>query len=181
MQLICEAYAMLKGVLGLTNDEVRQLRLPFPVTVYGVAQTRIGVSDNGMVLLGQPRIYQMNPPEGCLQTAAAPNDALYTLALDWRPDLGGQEVYVHQPDADTYVVTWSQMRRAGNPTPQTFQLVLRRNGQITANYQTVEAVSPGIIGVENWDGTVAQQIRCGGKGRAVRSGDTVRFSPVLPW
>jgi thermitase len=170
-----------RQALGLTNDEVRQLRLPFPVTVYGVAQTRIGVSDNGLVLLGQPRVYQMNPPAGCLQTAAAPNDAIYALALDWRPDLGGQEVYVHQPDADTYVVTWSQIRRAGNPTPQTFQLVFRRNGQITASYQAVEAASPGIIGVENWDGTVAQQIRCEGKGRIVRSGDSVSFDPVLPW
>lgn len=170
-----------RQALGLTNDEVRQLRLPFSVTFYGVAQTRIGISDNGLVILGQPRIYQLDPPQGCLQTAAAPNNAIYALALDWRPDLGGQEVYVHQPDADTYVVTWYQMRRAGNATPQTFQLVLRRNGQITANYQAVEAVSPGIIGVENWDGTVAQQIRCGGTGRTVRPGDTVSFSPALPW
>jgi thermitase len=170
-----------RQALGLTNDEVRQLRLPFSVAFYGVAQTRIGISNNGMVLLGQPRTYRMDPPEGCLQTAVAPNDAIYVLALDWRPDLGGQEVYVHQPDADTYVVTWYQMRRAGNSTAQTFQLVLRRNGPITANYQAVEAVSPGIIGVENWDGTVAQQIRCGGTGRAIRSGETVSFSPVLPW
>ena len=170
-----------RQALGLANNEVRQLRLPFPVNFYGVAQTRIGISDNGVVILGQPRTYQMYPPEGCLQTAAAPNDAIYVLALDWRPDFGGQEVYVHQPNADTYVITWYQMRRAGNPEPQTFQLVLRRDGQITANYQAVEALSPGIIGVENWDGTVAQQIRCGGTGRVVKSGDTLSFSPILPW
>ena len=170
-----------RQALGLTNNEVRQLRLPFPVSFYGVAQTRIGISDNGVAILGQPRTYQMYPPEGCLQTAAAPNDAIYVLGLDWRPDFGGQEVYVHQPNADTYVITWYQMRRAGNPEPQTFQLVLRRDGQITANYQAVEALSPGIIGVENWDGTVAQQIRCAGAGRVVRSGEMVSFSPVLPW
>ncbi len=170
-----------RQALGLTNNEVRQLRLPFPVTFYGSAQTRIGISDNGVVILGQPRTYQMYPPENCLQTAATPNDAIYVLALDWRPDFGGQEVYVHQPNADTYVITWYQMRRAGNPLPQTFQLSLRRDGQITANYQAVEAVPPGIIGVENWDGTVAQQIWCHRAGRVVRSGDTVRFSPVLPW
>ena len=170
-----------RQALGLENNEVRQLRLPFPVLSYGVAQTRIGISDNGLVIFGQPRTYQMYPPGGCLQTAAAPNDALYILALDWRPDFGGQEVYVHQPNSDTYVVTWYQMRRADNPTPQTFQLVLRRNGQITANYKAVELISPGSIGAENWDGTVAQQIRCAGTGRAVRSGDTVAFTPVLPW
>jgi len=123
----------------------------------------------------------MYPPEVCLQTAAAPNDTIFVLALDWRPDFGGQEVYVHQPNADSYAVTWSQMRRAGNPAPQTFQLVLRRDGQVTANYRTIESSSSGIVGAENWDGTVAQQIRCGGAGRAITSGDTVSFSPTLPW
>ena len=167
--------------LGLENDTVRQLRLPFPVMYYGEGQTRIGISDNGLVIFGQPGVYQLYPPTGCLQTAAAPNNALYILALDWRPDFGGQEVYVHRPNADTYVVTWSQVRRAGNLTPQTFQLVLRRNGQITANYRTIEFPSPGAIGAENWDGTVAQQIRCAGAGLAVRSGDTVALNPALPW
>ena len=170
-----------RQALGLANNEVRQLRLPFPISFYGVTQTRIGISDNGVVILGQPRTYQMYPPEGCLQTAAAPNDAIYVLALDWRPDFGGQEVYVHQPDADMYVITWYQMRRAGNPEPQSFQLVLRGNGQITANYQAVETLSPGIVGVENWDGTAAQQIRCGGSGGPIRSGVTVVFNPILPW
>ena len=170
-----------RQTLGLTNNEVRQLRLPFPVTLYGQGQTRIGVSDNGLVIFGQSGIYQMYPPTGCPQTAAAPNNALYVLALDWRPDFGGQEVYIHRPDADTYVVTWYQMRRAGNPAPQTFQLVLRRDGQITANYQAVEALSSGTIGAENWDGTVAQQIRCDGAGLAVRSGSSVQITPVLPW
>ena len=167
--------------LGLENDTVRQLRLPFPITFYGEGQTRIGISDNGLVILGQPGIFQMYAPTGCLQTAAPPNNALYVLALDWRPDFGGQEVYVHEPNADTYVVTWWQVRRAGNLTPQSFQLVLRRNGQITANYRTIESPSPGTIGAENWDGTVAQQIQCAGAGLAVRSGDTVQITPVLPW
>ena len=167
--------------LGLDNDTVRQLRLPFPVMFYGEGQTRIGISDNGLVIFAQPGVYQMYPPAGCLQTAAAPNNALYVLALDWRPDFGGQEVYVHQPNADTYVVTWWQVRRAGNLTPQSFQLVMRRNGQITANYRTIEVPSPGTIGAENWDGTVAQQIRCAGAGLAVGPGATVQITPVLPW
>ena len=167
--------------LGLENNSVRQLRLPFPVMFYGAFQTRIGISDNGLVIFGQPATVQMYPPTGCLQTAAAPNNAIYALALDWRPDFGGQQVYVHQPDTDTYVVTWSQMRRAGNPVPQSFQLVFRRSGSITANYRSIETLSPGIVGAENWDGTVAQQILCGGIGRGVGSGDSVAFKPGLPW
>ncbi len=78
-------------------------------------------------------------------------------------------------------MTWYQVRRAGNPLPQTFQLVLRRGGPITAYYQTIESPAPGIIGAENWDGTVAQQIRCNGAGSPIYAGDTAVFNPVLPW
>lgn len=162
------------------DNALRQLALPFPVTFYGRAYTAVWVSDNGLVIFGAPGSGWEQPPSGCLQTAAGPNNALYALALNWIPALGGQ-IYVHQPDIDTYAVTWYQMVRAGNALPQSFQLVFRRDGSITANYLVVEPSAPGVVGAENDDGTVAQQIWCNNSGRPVEPGDSIRFSPVLPW
>jgi thermitase len=166
--------------LNLLDNQAQPVGLPFTVPFYGGTFTRMSVSDNGLVVFGQDEVGATQLPAGCLATAAAPNNAIYVLALDWRPDLGGQ-VYVQQPDTSTVVVTWYQVRRAGNPLPQTFQLVLRRGGPITAHYQTVESPAPGIVGAENWDGTVAQQIRCNGAGSPISAGDTVVFNPALPW
>jgi thermitase len=166
--------------LNLGNNQAQQVFLPFTVPFYGGTFRTMWVSDNGLVFFGLYDAAATQPPAGCLATAAAPNNAIYALALDWRPDLGGQ-VYVQQPDASTFVVTWYQMRRAGSALPQTFQLVLRRGGQITAYYRTIESPAPGIVGAENWDGTVAQRIRCNGAGSSIDAGDTVVFNPALPW
>lgn len=162
------------------DNTLRQLPLPFPVTFYNRTYSALWVSDNGLVFFSPPGSGWAQPPTACLPSAAAPNNALYALALDWNPTLGGQ-IYIHQPDADTYAVTWYQMVRAGNPLPQSFQVVFRRSGAITANYLTVEPAAPGIVGAENDDGTVAQQIWCNNSGRAVESGDSIPFNPVLPW
>ena len=70
-----------RQALGLANNEVRQLRLPFPVTLYGQGQTRIGISDNGLVIFGQSGIYQMYPPAGCLQTA--PRRTMRSISSRW--------------------------------------------------------------------------------------------------
>lgn len=166
--------------LNLQDNQAQQVFLPFTASFYGGTFRTMWVSDNGLVFFGQYEAAATQPPAACLATAAAPNNAIYALALDWRPDLGGQ-VYVQQPDASTFVVTWYRVRRAGNALPQTFQLVLRRGGPITAYYLTIESPAPGIVGVENWDGTVAQQIRCNGAGSPIGTGDTVVFDPVLPW
>lgn len=166
--------------LNLRDNQAQQVSLPFTVSFYGGTYRTMWVSDNGLVFFGQYDAAAAQPPVDCPPTAAAPNNALYVLALDWRPDLGGQ-VYAQQPDAGTFVVTWYQVRQAGSPLPQTFQLVLRRGGPITAHYRTIAAPVPGIVGAENWDGTVAQQIRCNGAGSPINAGDTVEFVPVLPW
>ncbi len=166
--------------LYLGDNTLRQLALPFPVTFYNRTYSAVWISDNGLLFFSTPGSGWAQPPTACLPSAAAPNNALYALALDWNPTLGGQ-IYIHQPDADTYAVTWYQMVRAGSPLPQSFQLVFRRSGSITANYLTVEPATPGIVGAENDDGTVAQQIRCNSLGWPVESGDSIPFNPVLPW
>ncbi len=164
--------------LNLTNDTSLQLSLPFRVTFYGGNFSSLWVSDNGLVTFGSAP--PGAAPTDCPPAATEPNNALYVLAADWRPDLGGQ-VVAHSADADTYVITWSAMLRSGSAVPATFQLVLRRAGVLTANYRIADLPAQSIVAAENGDGTVAQSVWCNGAGRAVGAGDVVVFNPVLPW
>ena len=170
-----------RQLLNLANDSAQQLTLPFRTSFYGGNFRTLWVSDNGLVTFGAaPPATAPAGPAACPPSAADPNNALYVLASDWRPDLGGQ-VYAHRADADTYVITWFAMMRAGGGTGQSFQLALRRDGALAAIYLAVEPPAQSIVAAENWDGTVAQTIWCNGVGRRVGAGETVAFWPVLPW
>ncbi len=166
--------------LSLSNNTAYPVVPPFPVPFYGNSYEFTWVSDNGLVWFGAFSSAHLQPPTACLPSAAAPNNAIYVLAQDWDPALGGQ-VYVHQPDGDTYVITWHEMRRPWNTTPQSFQLVFRRGGEIVASYKAIESLPPAIVGTENDDGTVATQIYCSGTGRRPINGDSFLLRAVLPW
>jgi hypothetical protein len=167
--------------LNLANNSLAQVPLPFPISYYGgVYATSIWVSDDGIVLLNQPTSSPVFDPANCIPSAARPNNALYVLWHDWRPDLSGQ-VFVHKPDSSTFVITWYQVIRWDSPSPHSFQLVLTRNGDVIFQYQAVESPLEGTIGIENFDGTLAQQILCNGAGRQVRDGDALLMNPNVPW
>lgn len=169
-----------RSILPLTNDKMMALALPFPVDFYDASQQILQVSDNGFVIFGSANGASGETPAQCPGSALPPNNAIYVLANDWDPSLGGQ-VVVHQPDSNTYVVTWQDVRRTGNALPQSFQLVIGSDSAFWGNYRTVESPLPGIIGAENYDATFVQQVLCNGAGRQVKSGESLRFTARLPW
>jgi subtilisin family serine protease len=167
--------------LTLADNSLVQVSLPFPVSFYGQTYySSIFVSDNGMALFAADSAAGAFSPTNCVPGAARPNNAFYVLWHDWIPEMGGQ-VYKHQPDADTFVITWHEVRRTGSSTPHSFQLVLTRDGGVRYQYRTVAAPLEGTIGIENFDGTLAQQVLCNGVGRQVRSGDALLMNPAVPW
>ena len=165
--------------LNLTNDSLAQVVLPFPVTYYGASFQVIQVSDNGLVAFGQGNA-PMKPPTVCPGNGAAPNNALYAFAADWVPE-GDGHLIVHQPNNDTFVVTWRGVRLAGTEARATFQLEMRRSGEFLANYLAVDNPSAGIIGSENEDGTLAEQVLCRGLGRPAPVGGSVALTARAPW
>jgi hypothetical protein len=166
--------------LNLVNNSVVQVPLPFPVSFYGQTYySSIWVSDNGIALFAGDATAGAFNPANCMPSAARPNNAFYVLWQDWVPELGGN-VYIHQPDSDTFVITWYQVVRTGSP-PHSFQLVLTRDGRVLFQYQAVGSPLEGTIGIENFDGTLAQQVLCNGDGRQVRSGDALLMNPAVPW
>jgi subtilisin family serine protease len=166
--------------LNLTDNSARQLPLPFAFTFYGRTFTSIWVADDGVAFFGQPGTKALSSPGACLPTAAAPNNAIYALWADWQPNLGGQ-VYVYQPDNDRYIITWYQVRPAAGMSPQSFQAVLFRDGHLILQYLAIQSPPLGTIGLENYDGTVAEQITCATAGRNIVSGDVLSLRPDLPW
>lgn len=168
------------SALAMPSDGLASLALPFPVPFYGGVHTQMQVSENGLVILGPGGAATLPAPASCLPSAAAPNNAVYALALDWQLSLGGG-VYAHQPDPNTYVVTWHEVRRAADASPNSFQIAFHRSGAVTAHYQAVDPLLNPFVGAENFDGTYAQQIACNGAGRMVSSGDVIAVETVLPW
>jgi thermitase len=167
--------------LSLSNNSLAQVSLPFPVSYYGgVYPYYLWVSDDGIVLLNSPITPPVFDPANCMPSATKPNNALYVLWQDWRPELGGQ-IYVHRPDNNTFVITWSQVVVGTGSPPHSFQLVLTRDGRVIFQYQAVGSPLEGTIGIENFDGTLAQQVLCNGSGRPVRSGDALLMNPAVPW
>ena len=168
------------NALPLTNDSLITIDLPFPIQFYGAQYRVLQVSDNGWVHFGSSAGAAAQPPAACPGSGAAPNNAAYVLAYDWDPAQGGQ-VVVHQPDLNTFVISWLGMQRAGSAVAQSFQLVMTRDSSFRSNYLSVESPARGIVGTENYDGAFAQQVLCNGAGRQVRSGDTIHFTTRLPW
>ncbi len=166
--------------LSLFDNTATQVTMPFPVTFYGRSYGSVWVSDNGVALFSVPAPAGTFNPELCMPTATAPNDALYVLWHDWKPQYGGG-VYVQQPDSDTFVITWNEMRREAGAYPHSFQVVLSRSGQVVFQYRAVDAPLEGTIGIENYDGTLAQQVLCHGAGRQVQSGEALLMNPQVPW
>jgi subtilisin family serine protease len=165
--------------LNLANDTGAQLILPFPVRFYGADHQFIQVSENGLATFG-PGGAPLQPPVFCPGNGAAPNNALYVFAADWIDD-GAGRVVVHQPNADTFVVTWQDVRLSGADARATFQLTLGRDGDFRAHYRSLPDPRAGIIGSENDDGTLAEQLLCQGIGRAAPLGGAIVFAPQAPW
>ena len=163
-----------------TNELPVRVTLPFTVTFYGQTYDALTISFKGYAAFSQPGAGPTVGQSTCLPTAALPNDAIYVLWQDWDASLGGQ-VFVQQPDPDRFVVTWFQVRRFGGDLPHSFQLVLLRSGGLTLQYRAVQSPVQGTIGLENWDGTVATQIACGGTGDLPSDGAAFSLSARLPW
>jgi hypothetical protein len=165
--------------LNLGNDGLAQVVLPFSVSFYGASFLAAQISENGLIAFGAGNT-PMRPPAACPGNGAAPNNTLYAFGADWVAD-GGASVVVHYPNADTFVVTWRDVRLNGTQGRATFQAVITRAGEFRVNFRSLTDPRAGMIGAENDDGTLAQRILCQGAGQPAPAGGSVLLSPRAPW
>jgi hypothetical protein len=168
-----------RSTLQIANDSLMAVALPFPVSFYGTRYQMLQVSDNGLITFTASSA-SAKPPAACPGNGTPPNNAIYVLGYDWNPSLGGQ-IVAHQPDLNSYVITWQDVRRTGGAATQSFQLVITSDSRFRGNYRAVESPAPGMVGTEDYDGAFSQRVLCNGAGRPPKNGDSVRFETRLPW
>jgi len=167
--------------LALGDEMSATVELPWAFPFYENRYHRLWVGDNGLVSFG--RGYAGTAPDGshvfentCLPSANQPNDAIYPFWDDLNPSAGGA-LFAKAVDANTFVIEWFEVPHWNGASPETFEIVLRKDGHIIFQYQTVGDDGSVTVGVENYDGTMAWQWLCNGQGTRLRSGMAVLFKP----
>ena len=167
--------------LALSNEMSETVDLPWSFPFYGNWYRRLWVNDNGLISFRQG--YAGTAPDGtpvfdnsCLPSASQPNDAIYPFWDDLDPSAGGA-IFVKTVDANTFVIEWFEVPHWNGAPPETFEVILRRDGRITFQYLTVRDDGSITVGVENYDGTMAWQRLCNGAGDRLRSKMAILFEP----
>lgn len=156
--------------LTLPDDGSASLNLPFSFPFYGKSYNKVWVSSNGFISFGQAGAgaYQND----CLPTASTPNNAIYAFWDDLDPSIVGG-VYAKAFGSTAYVIQWDGVPHSvvggGSSVTETFQIVLRSDGSVKFQYQTVGNAGGCTVGVENSSGTLAQQLLCNGSGEALHN------------
>ena len=164
-------------VLTLTGDDnLQQITLPTPVTLYGVQYTSAWVDTNGKISFVNPGTAYVE--HGALPTAGAPNASVYVFWCDLVVD-GASSVRTAVVSG-ALVIEWRNVHTYGNVSRRlTFSAVFGADGTVTLHYQgidnTVEQGSNSTVGVENAAGTLAAQYLYNQP--LLGSGTAVRFTP----
>lgn len=162
-------------VLLLGDDDVRKITLPFSFRFYGTTYNDLWVSSNGFVSFANGYTSWTND---CLPGSSAPNNAIYIYWDDLRPADGGGDgtIYAKQVDSETFVIEWYEVSHYGTSDRETFEIVLKKDNTILLQYQSLSNTSSATVGVENANGSAAQQYRCNGSGSPLHNGLAIKFT-----
>ena len=123
--------------------------LPFTVNFYGDDYTAVHICSNGFLSFTSD---STAAAPVSIPDTTAPNALIAGLWTDLDPSLGGSITYFQ--DTTQFVVSWENVPLAGNATaPQTFQIILEKNGNITFQYKTLNSVpTDAVVGIESQEG-----------------------------
>ncbi len=163
-------------VLSLGDDDVQQIALPFDFRFYGTTYNDLWASPNGFVSFTSG--YTNQTTNGCLPDTSAPNNAIYVFWDNLQPadGGGGGTIYAKQVDSETFVIEWHEVSHYGSSDHETFELILKKDNTILLQYQSLSSASSATVGVENANGTVAQQYWCNGSGSPLYNGLVIEFT-----
>jgi hypothetical protein len=163
------------GTIVAQGDEAyTQVSLPFAFQFYGNTYTSLYVSSNGFISFGSGYTIYYN---SCLPSTDTPNNAIYAFWDDLYPTGGSNgNVYVKQYDAGTFVIEWHAVKQYGAAYYETFEIVLRSDNAIALQYQSVENWGSSTVGIENGNGTVAQEYLCNGVGSPLSNNLVVLYA-----
>ena len=147
--------------LALGDNTHAEIPMPFPMHFYGVlahSGDPLFVSSNGYACFleaGTDTADNVNIPK-----ATNPNACIFAFWDDLDPSLGGEVYFYYDAPTDRYIIQWTDVPLAGDPTTAyTFQIILKPGGSIHTQYLEMAGPTDGAsIGIENPDGTIGLQV-----------------------
>ena len=164
-------------ITGLGDDSnVGPFPIGFSFPFYGNEFDQFYFCTNGFLSLSP--ISGRNFSNLALPDPSAPGNLLAPFWDDLNFTPGGA-AYYWSNDQDTLVVSYLEVYHYGDGGPYTFQVILRADGSITYQYQSmVERLEEATIGVQNADG--AQGLTIAHNQAYVHDELAVLISPPLP-
>jgi hypothetical protein len=129
-----------------SDDGVSQMiELGFAFPFFGKQYSQILIGANGALGLSNGIVYRTNRalPAGEMY---APAQMIAPLWCDLEPLKGGTVLYYG--DDMQFIASWQNVPRVGAATGETFQAILRRNGDIVFQYKALSANPTNTIGVQ---------------------------------
>ena len=123
---------------------------PFPLDFgfeyYGATFWGVGICTNGFLTFtpSVPAFQNRGIPDPTL-----PNNMLAAFWDDLNPDGGGTIYYKSEPGNDRFIVQFDHVIRRETGTPETFQVILHRDGSILYQYADVQETGYCTVGIEN--------------------------------
>lgn len=157
-----EPYAWIapSGMTRLTladNGVSAAQSLPFPFSFYGVAQSSIYVSANGLLGFDPAGLNSGNNVS--LPVGTAPNAIIAPFWEDLNPSASGAAVYVGIVGTTPnrrFVATWLNVPRVANSALMSFQAILEESSNdIVFQYRLIDGGRSATIGLENALGDTA--------------------------
>lgn len=136
------------GIIAGTGNDVNLG--PFPVgfgfEYYGATYLSVSICTNGFLSFSptNPTPQNMGIPEPLL-----PNNHLAVFWDDLNPVGGGTIYYKAEPQNDRFIVQYDQVVRFDTSVPETFQVILHRDGSILYQYADVQETGYCTVGIEN--------------------------------
>ena len=166
--------------LGLSDDAVATVDLPFDFPFYGESYGQAVVSSNGFVSFDTDAGSDLsNDP---IPTDGGTNNLLAVFWDDLNPAAtASDDVYVQDMGDGRFIVQWNEVVRFGQTAPLTFQVILGASGSVLYQYETIDlAGSTATVGIENADGTDGLEVSFN-ETDYVEDGLAIRFSAGAPF
>jgi hypothetical protein len=164
---------------GTADDGYAVVALPWPFQYYGADYSSIKIVTNGWAGF-QTTSTNTAYSNSAIPSTAEPNLALYPFWDDLNLTSAGSVKYYNDVANQRFIIQWTAVPHYSSGGPYTFQIQLKRNGEILYQYLSMtDPLNSATIGIENGSGTVAVQLVY--SNNYLHNNLAIRFSRGLSW
>lgn len=168
---------------GLDSAMLSDVPIGFPFNFYGSSFDIVHICTNGWMSFSERGNTWLNGDA----TIPNPYHPVNLVAFVYDDLIIDSEaaIYIGNPDPDTFIVQYDNVRRDNTQERFTGQVIFRRGGEIVMQVlsSTLGAGSSYSVGLQNGTGTVGVSVyhNVNGNSNFWTAGKAVRFTPPQPW